>query len=274
MAQFQGGPTIYGAPAAKSAIAVGAVDWSTPQSPEPATSLGGPLPYFFDANGNRLAVPEIRNKPDVAGPDNVTISTKGIDAGKFVKSASNPTPAQTLPAGFNMTQKLHAKTYPADTLEDAPFTTTEHVRRLVEKDGKIQFEIAAGKGSELMDYVGPAVFRNAKADKTTVAASPPKPAKGQWAQNELQVTVDGFGKDPKPTYSIQGEKLGCSVDGSGLVKIGSTAGTITVRAGSATNYDEVKITITAAPTPAVDGGGEKKLDTPGLDAGDDTPEPL
>jgi hypothetical protein len=211
------------------------------------------------------------NSGTMAGPDGVSISTAGIDAGKFVKSASNPTPAQTLPAGFNMTQKFHAKTYPADTLEDAPFTTTEHVRRLVEKDGKLQFEIAAGKGSETMDYVGPPVFRNAKADKTTVAASPPKPKQGKWAQNEVQVTVDSAGKDPKPKYSIQGEKLGCSVDKDGLVKIGSTAGTITVRAGSATNYDEVTITITAAPTPAVDA---KQLDTPGLDPGDDTPEPL
>jgi hypothetical protein len=83
--------------------------------------------------------------------------------------------------------------------------------------------------------------------------------------------VDGAGKDPKPKYSIQGEKLGCSVDKDGLVKIGSTAGTITVRAGSATNYDEVTITITAAPAPPVDA---KQLDTPGLDPGDDAPEPL
>ena len=47
--------------------------------------------------------------------------------------------------------------------------------------------------------------------------------------------------------------------GSGKVKIGSQAGTITVRAGDKTNYDEVKITITPAPaakpTAAGDGDG-------------------
>lgn len=177
--------------------------------------------------------------------DKVSISTAGIDAAPFVKNASNPSPAKALPQGFKMTQKLHARTLPSDTLEDAPFTTTEHVRELVEKDGKLTMRIGAGKASEHIPYVGPAVFRNAKADKTTVEASPAKPKSGKWAQNEVQVSVDGEGKNPKPAFSIQGEKLGCSVSASGVVKIGDTAGTITVRAGGKKSYDEVKITITA-----------------------------
>jgi hypothetical protein len=50
-------------------------------------------------------------------------------------------------------------------------------------------------------------------------------------------------------WSISGEKLGCAVDATGKVLIGSAAGTITVRAGDGTHYDEVSITITA-PKPA------------------------
>jgi hypothetical protein len=182
--------------------------------------------------------------------DKVSISTAGIDGGPFVKNASNPSPAKKLPQGFSMTQKFHARTLPSDKLEDAPFTTTEHVRELVEKDGKLAMRIGAGKASEHIPYVGPAVFRNAKADKATVEASPPKPKKGKWAQNEVQVSVDGEGKDPKPKFSLQGEKLGCSVSAAGVVKIGDAAGTITVRAGGAKSYDEVKITITAPAAPA------------------------
>ena len=71
------------------------------------------------------------------------------------------------------------------------------------------------------------------------------------------------GAAAKPTYSIVGEKLGCSVDSSGMVKIGSTPGKITVRAGSAKSFDEVVITITApAPKPAPAAGSGK---TAGLD---------
>ena len=193
--------------------------------------------------------------------DKVSISTAGIDAGPFIKNASNPAPAKKLPQGFTMTQKFHFRTFPSDKLEDAHFTTTDHVRELVEKDGKLFMKLGAGKGSELIPYVGPAVFRNMKADKTTIIASGAKPAKGKWAQNTVQVSVDAEGSKATPQYSIQGEKLGCSVDASGEVKIGDKPGTITVRAGNAKNYDEVTITITAPAAPAAGAPAAKSLDT-------------
>lgn len=74
LAQGQGGPTVFGTPVARSAIAVGAVNWATPTVPEPITSLGGSLPIYFDINGNRLATPEVRFKPDLTGTDMVRTS--------------------------------------------------------------------------------------------------------------------------------------------------------------------------------------------------------
>ncbi|MFL5245277.1 MAG: S8 family peptidase [Gemmataceae bacterium] len=73
----EGAPTTFGQPAAAGAIAVGAVHWTTPNQPEPFTSVGGPLTFLFDANGNRLATPEIRNKPEVTGPDGVSTTFFG-----------------------------------------------------------------------------------------------------------------------------------------------------------------------------------------------------
>jgi hypothetical protein len=73
----EGAPTTFGQPAAAGAVAVGAVHWTTPNQPEPFTSLGGPLSFMFDANGNRLATPQIRNKPEVAGPDGVSTTFFG-----------------------------------------------------------------------------------------------------------------------------------------------------------------------------------------------------
>ena len=206
--------------------------------------------------------------------DKLSISVAGVDAGPFVKNASNPAPAKQLPQGFTMTQKLHFRTFPSDKLEDAPFTTTPHERELVEKDGKLMMRIGAGGVSEHVPYAGPAVFRNAKADTATVVASGAKPAKGKWAQNEVQVSVDGEGKDAAPKFSLVGEKLGCSVDAtSGLVKIGDKPGTITVRGGNAKNYDEVVITISAPPAPAAGASGATALDT-GLAGADDEREPV
>jgi hypothetical protein len=73
----EGAPTTFGQPAAAGAIAVGAVHWTTLTQPESFTSLGGPLPFLFDANGNRLTTPDIRNKPEMAGPDGVSTTFFG-----------------------------------------------------------------------------------------------------------------------------------------------------------------------------------------------------
>ncbi len=180
-------------------------------------------------------------------PDNVSLS-QGVDASPFVKNASNPKPAASLPQGFDMTQKFHFKTLPSGKLEDAPFTTTTHGRHLVEDGGKLKIKLSAGKEKVLIDYAGPPVFRNASADKTTVEASAPKPKTGTWKQNKVQCKIDVEPSGGAVKWSISSsDKLGCSVDSTGEVKIGENAGTITVRAGDGTHFDEVTITITAPP---------------------------
>jgi len=78
-AQAQGGPTIFGHAAAKGAIAVGAVFYQTPSTPESFTALGGNLQFLFDANGAPLSTPEIRQKPDFAAPDGGDTSFFGND---------------------------------------------------------------------------------------------------------------------------------------------------------------------------------------------------
>jgi hypothetical protein len=83
----EGFSTIYGQPAAKGAMAVGAVPWYSPRESEPFSALGGAIPILFDAQGNRLAHPEYRVKPDVAAPD-------GVDTSFFGSPAPNGNPDQ------------------------------------------------------------------------------------------------------------------------------------------------------------------------------------
>ena len=59
----------------------------------------------------------------MTGPDHVSIDKAMVDARKFVKSASNPSPAAALPQGFSMTQKLHTNALPANTQDAAPFAS-------------------------------------------------------------------------------------------------------------------------------------------------------
>ena len=69
-------PNIYGHPAADSAIAVAAYDFNWKPAPPYHPQLDnftspGPVTIYFDQNNKRLAVPETRLKPEVAGVDGV-----------------------------------------------------------------------------------------------------------------------------------------------------------------------------------------------------------
>jgi hypothetical protein len=228
-------------------------------------------PFALQANAAGSSGWDLDSSGKMAGPDKVSIG-KGIDATPFVKNASNPTPAKPLPQGFSMAQKLHAKSFPDGTLDASPFTATDHVRTLEDAGGKLQMTLKAGTGSVSIDYAGPPVFRNAKADKTSVEASPEKPKTGTWKRHEVQVSVDVAPAGGAVKYSIAGEALGCTVDASGKVLISSTPGTIKVRAGDGTHYDEVAIEIkapAAAPAapaaPKAAGEGDEAVPTAGAE---------
>lgn len=201
-------------------------------------------------------------KGTMSPTDNVTIEQVIIDARPFVKNASNPRPAG-LPAGFAMTQHLHAKAQPSGTLDAQPFTDTDHVRNLETRANDLEVVIKAGKGEVVQSYVGPGACRNAKATPASIAASAPRRAQGGpgavWIRNEVKVTADVFPTTATArfVYAIASADLGCEIDAStGVVKVGSNAGKVTVRvsdsADKSARYDEVTFEITAAtakPTP-------------------------
>jgi hypothetical protein len=85
---------IFGHPAAKDVIAVGAafygeIDSGGALDPppgqldvEPFSSLGGDLPFYFDNNSAPLPMaPELRMKPEVTGPDGTNTTFFGSDIG-------------------------------------------------------------------------------------------------------------------------------------------------------------------------------------------------
>jgi hypothetical protein len=67
-------PTIFGHPVAAGGVAVAAIDAQNVPQLEPYSSLGGNLNILFDANGNRLATPDVRPVPQLTAPDNVVTS--------------------------------------------------------------------------------------------------------------------------------------------------------------------------------------------------------
>jgi hypothetical protein len=89
-AEFQGAPTVFGHAGAAGALTVGAVPYYSPQTPETFSSQGSDT-ILFDAGVQRLKTPEVRNKPDVAGPDQVnTANFPGLPAGTSLPPGTWP----------------------------------------------------------------------------------------------------------------------------------------------------------------------------------------
>lgn len=70
----RGSSTIYGHNNARGAITVGAVDVDNPLQVEQFSSVDS-TPILFDSQGNPLATPEIRQKPEIIAPDGVSTYT-------------------------------------------------------------------------------------------------------------------------------------------------------------------------------------------------------
>jgi hypothetical protein len=62
-------PATFGHPTAAGAIAVGAYDPFKSYLPEPFTSPGGRMRFYFDSDGNPYPQPQVRAKPEVSGTD-------------------------------------------------------------------------------------------------------------------------------------------------------------------------------------------------------------
>lgn len=205
--------------------------------------------------------------------DRVTIGRAGVDIRPLVTNTSNPAPAQTLPATFPIAQDLRALEFPAKTF-GAPFVTVSHVRGLRVGSSGPEFFVSANGKENPDPYTGPPAVRNIKASATTIEAlpAPPPVPKGQKptpvTPKTIQISAESLPGTAKISFSLRGDALGCKIDKSGLLTIGSTAGSVKVRAavGDGKSFDELNITITAPPAakkPAgagTPGGKQSELD--------------
>lgn len=191
--------------------------------------------------------------------DTVSIGSAGINVGMFVQSASNPSPAKTLPVDFTIDQHLHwfnvLEANAANRWRD--FITVPHKRGLVDKGGgSLQFETTVNQKSDGGDdYVGKPAVSGLTANPASIARSAGPPSRGVPAPPANTVALSATTlPSPMPTgrsinWTFQGARLGCSLTPAGdtaTLTIGRTAGTVTIRAAdnSGTNFDQTTVTIT------------------------------
>lgn len=181
--------------------------------------------------------------------DNVTWSDT-VDARPFVVNASNRTPANPLPQAVTATQNFRNLVFPANTYAAATVASTTHRRAFEMRNNSVKAVTSAGTGEVEQDYVGPTVFHHAAASPTSIPVVGPTPPGGTAptpTTSTISVTTEG--QSATPTFSFSGPDLGCTLSTTGELTPGTTAGTVTVRVGTATHYDEASVTLTPAPPP-------------------------
>jgi Domain of unknown function (DUF4157) len=188
--------------------------------------------------------------------DSVTIGQAAINVGRFVRSASNPTPAATLPVGFALDQRLHWY----NPLDATPanrwtgFVTVVHNRSLVSSGTAVNFETTVNGLSDGGDtYVGPpAVFGLAPSP----ANVPPSPSGSQSTPPPPRTMAINVNTLPSPlgtgqtlNWTIQGSAPGFTLASNPANPAQATLTipprTVTVRATAAGsgNFDESAVQI-------------------------------
>jgi len=182
--------------------------------------------------------------------------TNTVDARPFVANASHPSPSPALPQELSATQNFRNLIYPGRTYDAKAVASTTHRRAIEDRSNRLK-AVTGVNGKEIeQDYAGPTVFRRILATPASIPVAAPAPPKGKApSKTTSTITIDAEGKKAKPAFSVRPPDLGCTINAAGVLTPGTTAGTVTVRAGDSANYDETTVTLTAqtpapAPSPA------------------------
>lgn len=217
-------------------------------------TLKGPLGTVTvavnDAN-SATAGWDLDSSGEMVAPDHVDWGNT-IDARPFVANASNPSPSPGLPLELTATQNFRNLSFPSRSYGAPAVASTTHRRAIEDRSTGLKAVTSANApaiNEEVEeDYVGPTVFRNCVATPNSIPAAIP-PSKGGTAPvpTTSTISVSAQGKSATPKFSVRPPDLGCKITAGGVLTPGTTAGTVTVRAGDSTNYDETTVTITAQP---------------------------
>ena len=210
----------------------------------------GKLKITVNSPNSASAGWDLNSAGQMAGSDHVTWSKK-LSARPFIVNASNKTPSHTLPQELTATQNFRNLTFPKQKYGSAVIASTTHRRAFEDYKNKLKAVTSANGKEVVQDYVGPTVFRRSRAMPNVIpvtVAAPREETVAAPAVRTSTISVDAEGQTATTIFSIRSPNLGCTITSGGVLTPGTTAGSVTVRAGVTANYDETTVTLIARPS--------------------------
>ncbi|MBZ5561536.1 MAG: DUF4157 domain-containing protein [Acidobacteriia bacterium] len=185
--------------------------------------------------------------------DSVSIGRAGINVGRFVQSASNPSPPSGLPADMTIVQGLHwfcPQEAAASRWQMPAFVNVAHSRTLRNRGGTVEFVTTVNGVPQVDPYTGPVAVFNVNASPV----STPKSAAAPAARRTVSITADTLPSSLPAgtglTFSIVGAALGCTVapdptnNHAATLTIGTSSGTVVVQVADSTNTNRARVSVT------------------------------
>jgi subtilisin family serine protease len=264
-------PTLQGHPAATGAAAVAAAFFpqtprcgTTPAVLEPFSAAGGE-PILFDVTGSRLAVPQVRQKPDFTGPDGVNTSFFGFFIGKYgIVDGSSVGGCQNDASYLNFFGTSAATPHAAATAalmrQANPAVTAVQILQTLRTT-------AAAMGGNTPNFESGYGFLDAEA---ALAQLPPGPPVLKFASSTIAPgasTTFSWLAVNATSCSASGSWSGTQPTSGTLTVTPASAGsdtytlTCTTAAGSQTSSAVLTVTDPVATQPLSSGGGGGTMDT-------------
>jgi subtilisin family serine protease len=210
------------AASARGALTVAASSWTTPALPE-AYSARGPVTRRFAANGAPLAVLDVRQKPNLAGPDAVSTSVPGFAPFRGTSAAA--------PAAAGIAALL-LSAHPGLSV-DALYATMTNATNALDCPAAGNPDVDCGAGFLLADRALPMVLDGTPPVITPVISPAAPDGAGGWYR--VPVAVSWTVTDPESPVV---DPLGC-----GTIALGDGVDAISCTATSAGGTTSVAVTL-------------------------------
>jgi len=187
--------------------------------------------------------------------DNVTIQRAPLNVGRFIHSASNPSPPSWLPATATLRQGLHwfcRQAAPASRWRMPAFVTVAHSRTLRNSGGSLEVVVTVNGVEQVDTYDGPVGVLNVNASPVSTPRSEAAPSAPRTVRVDADTLPSALPAGVALLFRFVGTAqaaLGCTIashpndNHAAILTVGTTAGTVVAEVADPTGVNRARVQV-------------------------------